>query len=55
MHPDDLKVIWICHECKMKFAFHSDVEDHKELTDHQLIEKRGTVTLTGYFVHRNYN
>ena len=39
MHPDDLKVIWICHECGMKFLFPSDVEDHKNLTGHKLIEK----------------
>ena len=39
MHPDDLKVIWICHECKMKFLFHSDVEDHTGLSGHKLIAK----------------
>jgi hypothetical protein len=39
MHPDDLKVIWICCECRMKFLFHSDVDDHKDLTGHKMIEK----------------
>ena len=39
MHPDDLKAIWICHECRMKFLFHSDVEDHKDSTGHKLTEK----------------
>ena len=39
MHPDDLKAIWICHECRMKFFFHSDVDDHKDSTGHKLIEK----------------
>jgi hypothetical protein len=39
MHPDDLKVIWICHECKKAFIFHSDVDDHKNLASHKLMEK----------------
>jgi hypothetical protein len=39
MHQDDLKAIWICHECKMKFLFHSDIEDHKDSTGHKLNEK----------------
>jgi hypothetical protein len=39
MHPDDLKAIWICHECRMKFVFHSDVDDHKDSAGHKLIEK----------------
>jgi hypothetical protein len=34
MHPDDLKAISICHECEMKYIFHSDIEDHKSSTDH---------------------
>jgi len=39
MHPDDLKAMWICHECEMKFIFHSDVDDHKDRTGHDLIGK----------------
>ena len=39
MHPDDLKAIWICNECRMKFLFHSDIEDHKDSTGHKLTEK----------------
>jgi hypothetical protein len=39
MHPDDLKAIWICHECRTVFIFHSDVEDHKDLSGHKTIEK----------------
>jgi hypothetical protein len=39
MHPDDLKAIWICHECKTVFVFHSDIDDHKNLTGHKIIEK----------------
>ncbi len=45
MHPDDLKAIWICHECKMKFVFHSDTVDHKDLTGHKLIEKIAWISL----------
>jgi hypothetical protein len=39
MHPDDLNAIWICHECRIVFVFHSDVEDHMDLSGHKLIEK----------------
>ena len=39
IHPDDLKAIWICGECRVKFLFHSDVDDHKNLTGHKIIEK----------------
>jgi hypothetical protein len=39
MHPDDLKAIWICRECRTVFVFHSDVEDHKALRGHNIIEK----------------
>jgi hypothetical protein len=39
MHPDDLKAIWICHECRKVFVFHSDIEDHERLTAHKMIEK----------------
>ena len=45
MHPDDLKAIWICHECKMKFVFHSDTADRKDLTGHKLIEKTAWISL----------
>jgi hypothetical protein len=50
MHPDDLRAIWICHECKMKFIFHSDIEDHKDSTGHKVIEKRAMVSLAETFV-----
>ena len=43
MHPDDLKAIWICHECRTMFVFHSDIEDHKILTGHKIIEKARTL------------
>jgi hypothetical protein len=39
MHPDDLKAIWICHECRMVFVFHSDIDDHKDSSGHKMIEK----------------
>jgi hypothetical protein len=39
MHPDDLKAIWICHECRTVFVFHSDIDDHTDLTGHKMIEK----------------
>jgi hypothetical protein len=39
MHPDDLKAIWICHECRRVFIFHSDVDDHEDLTGHKMVEK----------------
>jgi hypothetical protein len=50
MHPDDLKAIWICHECKMKYVFHSDIEDHKDATGHKVIEKRAMISLAETFV-----
>jgi hypothetical protein len=34
MHPDDLKTMWLCHECGRKFVFHSDVEDHQRHFNH---------------------
>ena len=49
MHSDDLKAIWICHECKMKYVFHSDIEDHKDSTGHKVIEKRAMVSLAETF------
>jgi hypothetical protein len=39
MHPDDLKAVWICHECYKVFFFHSDIDDHKDSTGHKLIEQ----------------
>jgi hypothetical protein len=39
MHPDDLKAVWICHECHKIFVFHSDIDDHKSLSGHAMIEK----------------
>jgi hypothetical protein len=47
MHPDDLKAIWICHECKMKFVFHSDTADHKNLTERKLQETDKTFIKRG--------
>jgi hypothetical protein len=39
MHPDDLKAVWICHECHKVFVFHSDVDDHKNLSGHKMVKK----------------
>jgi hypothetical protein len=39
MHPEDLKTIWFCHECRTVFIFHSDIDDHKDATGHKTIEK----------------
>jgi hypothetical protein len=39
MHPDDPKAIWICYERRMIFVFHSDIDDHNDLTGHKMIEK----------------
>jgi hypothetical protein len=44
MHQDDLKAIWVCHECRMVFIFHSDINDHKDLTGHTMIEKVMTIS-----------
>jgi hypothetical protein len=44
MHPDDLKAVWICHECHKVFVFHSDVDDHKGLSGHKMIEKVMTIS-----------
>ena len=49
MHPDDLKAIWICHECKMKFVFHSDPADDKSSTGDKVIEKRAMISLAETF------
>lgn len=53
MHPDDLKAIWICHECRMKFVFHSDVDDHKDSAGHKLIEKVMMVSPTETLAYNN--
>ena len=45
MHPDDLKAIWICRECRRVFVFHSDVDDHKDLTSHKMIGKVMMISL----------
>jgi hypothetical protein len=37
MHPDDLKTMWLCCECKQNFLFHSDVEDHKKEFNHSRV------------------
>lgn len=37
MHPDDLKVLWLCRECGHGFVFHSDVEIHKKQFNHSAI------------------
>jgi hypothetical protein len=34
MHPEDLKTLWLCCECRRNFLFHSDVEDHKRQFNH---------------------
>lgn len=45
MHPDDLKAIWVCHECQTIFLFLSDTDKHKSLTGHEVFEKRGMISL----------
>jgi hypothetical protein len=37
MHPDDLKTMWLCCECRRNFLFHSDVEDHKKEFHHSKV------------------
>jgi hypothetical protein len=37
MHPDDLKTMWLCCECRRNFLFHSDVEDHKKEFNHSRV------------------
>ena len=37
MHPEDLKTVWLCCECKRNFLFHSDVEDHKRQFNHSKV------------------
>ncbi len=44
MHPDDLNYIWICNECKTKFSFISDIEEHKKITGHTTVTKIRSIT-----------
>jgi hypothetical protein len=37
MHPEDLKTVWLCCECRRNFLFHSDVEDHKKQFNHSKV------------------
>jgi len=37
MHPDDLKTMWLCCECRRNFLFHSDFEDHKKEFNHSRV------------------
>jgi hypothetical protein len=37
MHPEDLKTVWLCCECRRNFLFHSDVEDHKKEFNHSKV------------------
>jgi hypothetical protein len=37
MHPEDLKTVWLCSECRQNFLFHSDVEDHKKEFNHSKV------------------
>jgi hypothetical protein len=39
MHPEDLKILWLCHECGEVFIFHSDIEDHQRMEGHKKIAK----------------
>lgn len=38
--------MWIYHICKMKFVFHSNADDHKDLTEHDVIEKVMMISAT---------
>ena len=37
MHPEDLKTVWMCCECRRNFLFHSDVEDHQRQFNHSKV------------------
>jgi hypothetical protein len=37
MHPEDLKTVWLCCECRRNFLFHSDVEDHRREFNHSRV------------------
>ena len=37
MHPEDLKTMWLCCECRCSFLFHSDFEDHRKEFNHSRV------------------
>jgi hypothetical protein len=37
MHPEDLKTVWLCCECRRNFLFHTDVEDHQRQFNHSKV------------------
>ncbi len=37
MHAEDLKIVWLCCQCRRSFLFHSDVEDHKREFNHSKV------------------
>jgi len=39
MHEEDLKNVWICGKCKMRFVFRSDINDHKSRCGHSILQK----------------
>jgi len=39
MHPEDLKILRICVDCRQRFMFHSDWEDHQLHTGHYSMKK----------------
>jgi len=39
MHPEDLNNIWVCSNCGIASAFHSDIMDHMKITRHKRIKK----------------
>lgn len=39
MNRDDLRMIWLCHECRLSFFFNSDVIDHRRASRHSRISK----------------
>jgi hypothetical protein len=44
MHPEDLKVIWICRQCGSSFVFHADVDNHTEQTGHSNMQKNNLLS-----------
>jgi hypothetical protein len=55
MHPEDLKMIWICQECDSHFIFHADVSDHKAQTGHVRITKVDMILPDGPFTSSRYD